>query len=299
MDHVRLMQVFVAVVEAQGFAPAARRLDLSPASVTRAVVSLEQSLGVTLLVRTTRSMRLTEAGSRYFEESRSILQQIDDLNASLADANATPKGPITLTAPVLFGRMVAMPIVVGFLQQHAEVQVTAHFSDRNLNLVDENIDVAIRIGWLPDSGMRSMQVGQVRHVLCASPRYLAARGTPRHPAELTAHDLVAAAALSPRLDWRFGSAEHPVQVKVRPRIVVSSNDAAIAAISSGFGMARLLSYQVADEVAAGRLVVILEDFEEPPLPVHILHRESITGSARVRAFIDHLAGALRTLPILR
>ncbi|WP_202926317.1 LysR family transcriptional regulator [Pseudoxanthomonas wuyuanensis] len=298
MDHVRLMQVFVAVVEAQGFAPAARKLDLSPASVTRAVVSLEEALGVTLLVRTTRSMRLTEAGSRYFEESRSILQQIEDLNATVADANATPKGSITVTAPVLFGRIAVMPIIVSFLKMHAEVQVTAHFSDRNLNLIDENIDVAVRIGQLPDSGMRSRQVGHVRHVLCASPEYLSSRGTPAHPAELTVHDVVVAAAMSPRLDWRFGPSQQPIQVKVRPRIVVSSNDAAIVAVSSGFGMARLLSYQIADEVAAGRLKIILEDFEEPPLPVHILHRESINGSARVRAFIDHLAEALRRLPLI-
>jgi DNA-binding transcriptional LysR family regulator len=191
-----------------------------------------------------------------------------------------------------------MDSVVSFLEKHAGVQVTAHFSDRNLNLIDENIDVAVRIGQLPDSGMRSMQVGHVRQVLCASPKYLAARGTPNHPGELTEHDVVAAAALSPRLDWKFGPLDDPTHVRVRPRIVVSSNDAAIAAVEAGFGMARLLSYQVASEVAQGRLRIILGAYEEPPLPVHILHRESINGSARVRAFIDHLADALRSLPLV-
>ena len=298
MDHVRLMQVFVAVVDAQGFAPAARKLDLSPASVTRAVVTLEESLGVTLLVRTTRSMRLTDAGSRYYEESRSILQRIEELTDSVADANATPRGSIAITAPVLFGRLCVMSSVVSFLQKHTEVQVTAHFSDRNLNLIDENIDVAVRIGQLPDSGMRSMQVGHVRKVLCASPQYLAARGTPNHPSELAEHDVVVAATLSPRVDWKFGPPDDPTVVRVNPRIVVSSNDAAIVAVESGFGMARLLSYQVASEVAADRLTVLLAAYEEPPLPVHILHRESSHGSARVRAFIDHLADALRRMPLI-
>jgi DNA-binding transcriptional LysR family regulator len=299
MDRVRLMQVYVAVVESQGFAPAARKLDLSPASVTRAIVVLEESLGVTLLVRTTRSMRLTDAGTRYYDESRSILQQIEELNETVANANSIPKGMITVTAPVLFGKLCVMPSIVSFLQKHAEVQVSAHFSDRNLNLIEENIDLAVRIGELPDSGMRSMQLGHVRQVVCASPAYLSIHGVPEYPTELVDHDVVVAAAISPRVDWKFGPANEPVQVRIRPRIVVSSNDAAISAVVSGFGIARLLSYQVAEEVADSQLRIILDGFEEPPLPVHILHRESINGSARVRAFIDHLAEGLRRHPSIQ
>jgi DNA-binding transcriptional LysR family regulator len=298
IDHVRLMQVYVAVVESQGFAPAARKLDLSPASVTRAIVVLEESLGVTLLVRTTRSMRLTDAGTRYYEESRSILQQIEALNATVANANSIPKGIITVTAPVLLGRLCVMPSIVSFLQKHAEDQVSAHFSDRNLNLIEENIVLAVRIGELPDSGMRSMQLGHVRQVVCASPAYSSKHGVPEYPPELVDHDVVVAAAISPRVDWKFGPAS-PRSGQGTPSYCVSSNDAAISAVESGFGIARLLSYQVAEEVADGQLRIILDGFEEPPLPVHILHRESINGSARVRAFIDHLAEGLRWHPSIQ
>jgi DNA-binding transcriptional LysR family regulator len=298
MDMVHLMNVFVAVGEDEGFAAAARRLDLSPAAVTRAVAALEEHLGVKLLLRTTRNVRLTEAGRRYLDDARAILASIAEANEAAAGINSAPKGHLSVTASVLFGKAFVMPCILRFLADFPEVEVSAFFVDRIVNLVDEGIDVAVRIGHLPDSGLKALRVGQVRRVLCASPGYLASRGVPRHPADLQDHTIIAASGISPKVEWKFGAIDHPVTVRMRPRLVVTSNDAAIDAARSGLGICRLLCYQVADELADGRLALVLEDFEEAPWPVHVLHRESRFGSSKVRNFIDLLAGHLRAHPQL-
>ncbi|MDD2090731.1 LysR family transcriptional regulator [Pseudomonas guariconensis] len=294
MDQIHLMKVFVAVGEQESFAAAARRLAISPAAVTRAVTALEEQLGVKLLLRTTRSVRLTEAGGRYLEDTRHILASIVEANEAAAGINAAPKGDLAVTAPILFGKKFVMPCIVRYLQQYPEVDVSAYFLDRVVNLVEEGLDVAVRIGQLPDSGLKALRVGQMRRLLCASPEYLERHGTPRHPSELHGHQIIAAGALSPRTDWRFGAIDEPTLVRMKPRLTVTSNDAAIAAASAGLGIARLLSYQVADELADGRLQVILADYEEASWPIHILHRESKYGSTKVRTFIDMLAEHLRS-----
>ncbi|AIN59811.1 LysR family transcriptional regulator [Pseudomonas soli] len=294
MDQIHLMKVFVAVGELESFAAAARRLAISPAAVTRAVSALEEQLGVKLLLRTTRSVRLTEAGGRYLEDTRHILASIIEANEAAAGINAAPKGDLALTAPILFGKKFVMPCIVRYLQQYPEVDVSAFFLDRVVNLVEEGMDVAVRIGQLPDSGLKALRVGKMRRLLCASPEYLERHGTPRHPSELQTHEVIAAGTLSPRTDWRFGAIDDPTLIRMKPRLTVTSNDAAIAAASAGLGIARLLSYQVADEVAAGRLQVILAEYEEAPWPIHILHRESKYGSTKVRTFIDMLAEHLRS-----
>lgn len=294
MDQIHLMKVFVAVGELESFAAAARRLDISPAAVTRAVSALEDQLGVKLLLRTTRSVRLTEAGGRYLEDTRHILASINEANEAAAGINAAPKGDLAVTAPILFGKKFVMPCIVRYLQQYPEVDVSAFFLDRVVNLVEEGMDVAVRIGQLPDSGLKALRVGKMRRLLCASPEYLERHGTPRHPSELQKHEVIAAGTLSPRTDWRFGAIDDPTLIRMKPRLTVTSNDAAIAAASAGLGIARLLSYQVADEVAAGRLQVILAEYEEAPWPIHILHRESKYGSTKVRTFIDMLAEHLRS-----
>jgi len=293
MDMMHWMTVFVAVGEDEGFAAAARRLDLSPAAVTRAVAALEEHLGVKLLLRTTRNVRLTEAGRRYLDDARSILASIAEANEAAAGINAAPKGHLSVTASVLFGKAFVMPCILRFLADFPEVDVSAFFVDRVVNLVDEGIDVAVRIGHLPDSGLKALRVGQVRRVLCAAPGYLARHGVPRHPAELQDHTIIAASGVSPKVEWKFGAIDDPVTVRMRPRLVVTSNDAAIDAAVSGLGICRLLCYQVAAELADGRLVLLLEDVEEAPWPVHVLHRESRFGSAKVRNFIDRLAEHLR------
>ncbi|MCO7632872.1 LysR family transcriptional regulator [Pseudomonas guariconensis] len=293
MDQIHLMKVFVAVGELESFAAAARRLGISPAAVTRAVSALEEQLGVKLLQRTTRSVRLTVAGGRYLEDTRHILASIIEANEAAAGINAAPKGDLAVTAPILFGKKFVMPCIVRYLQQYPEVDVSAYFLDRVVNLVEEGMDVAVRIGQLPDSGLKALRVGSMRRLLCASPEYLERHGTPRHPSELQGHAVIAAGNLSPRTDWRFGALDDPTQVRMKPRLTVTGNDAAIAAASAGLGIARLLSYQVADELADGRLQVILAAYEEAPWPIHVLHRESKYGAAKVRTFIDMLVEHLR------
>ncbi|MGN8252312.1 LysR family transcriptional regulator [Pseudomonas sp. SMV7] len=293
MDQIHLMKVFVATGELESFAAAARRLDISPAAVTRAVSALEEQLGVKLLLRTTRSVRLTEAGSRYLEDTRHILASIHEANEAAAGINSTPKGDLAVTAPILFGKKFVMPCIVRYLQQYPEVDVSAFFLDRIVNMVEEGMDVAVRIGPLPDSGLKALRVGRVRRMLCAAPEYLARHGVPQHPSDLAGHAVIGTTNLSPRAGWRFGVAEEPTLVRVKPRLTVTSNDGAIAAASGGLGIARLLSYQVADELASGQLQVVLAEYEEAPWPIHVLHRESKYGSAKVRAFIDMLAQALR------
>lgn len=293
MDQIHLMKVFVAVGELESFAAAARSLDLSPAAVTRAVSALEAQLGVRLLLRTTRHVRLTDAGSRYLEDTRHILARIHEANEAAAGINATLKGELAVTAPILFGRKFVMPCMVRYLKQYPEVDVSAYFLDRVVNMVEEGMDVAVRIGPLPDSGLKALRVGRVRRMLCAAPEYLARRGEPQHPGELLAHDVIATSNLSPRAGWRFGLADDATTVRMQPRLTVTSNDGAIAAAVGGLGIARLLSYQVVDELASGQLQVVLAQYEEAPWPIHILHRESKHGSAKVRTFIDMLAADLR------
>ena len=298
MDQLHLMKVFVAVGEEESFAAASRRIDLSPAAVTRAIGALEESLGVKLLARTTRNVRLTEAGRRYLDDTRQILASITEANEAAAGVNAAPKGNLSVTASVLFGRMFVMPCIVRYLQDYPDVDVSAYFLDRVVNLVEEGMDVAVRIGHLPDSSLKAVRVGHVRHLLVASPSYLAQHGVPEHPADLLHHTVIASSGLTPRVDWKFGPAGDPTVVRIKPRLTVTSNDAAIAAAVSGLGIARLLSYQIGDALASGQLVVILADYEEPAWPVHVLHRESKYGSSKVRQFIDRLAEHLRNHPHL-
>jgi DNA-binding transcriptional LysR family regulator len=293
MDQFHLMNVFVAVGEEESFAAAARRMDISPAAVTRAISGLEEQLGVKLLLRTTRNVRLTEAGTRYLDDVRNILASVAEANEAAAGVNTIPKGNLSVTASVLFGKSFVMPCIVRFLKDYPDVEVSAYFLDRVVNLVDEGMDVAVRIGYLPDSSLKAIRVGQVRRVLCASPAYLARNGVPQHPGDLLRHTIVAASGISPRVEWKFGAVDDPTMVRMRPRLMVTSNDAAIEAVVAGLGICRLLSYQIADELTEGRLKIILADHEEAPWPVHVLHRESKFGSSKVRNFIDLLVAQLR------
>lgn len=292
------MRVFVTVEEEGGFAAASRKLDISPAAVTRAIVSLEQQLGVGLILRTTRNIRLTDAGRQYYEDARAILASIAQANEAVSGVNAEPYGTLSITAPVLFGRLYVMPCVIDYMQRYPRVKVVAHFVDRVTNLVEEEIDVAIRIGELPDSSLRAIKVGQVRRVLCAAPAYLQAHGIPQTPADLLQHSIISSNPVSPRVEWRFGGAHGPEKQRMEPRLTVSSNDAALAAAVGGLGITRLLSYQIKNEVEHGALTVLLEEYEEAPWPIHIVHRENKLGSSKVRAFIDCIVASLRQHPHL-
>lgn len=293
MDRLHLMSVYVAVVEAGGFAGGARRLQLSPPAVTRAIAALEERLGVKLLNRTTRHVRMTEAGHKYYEDARHIISLADEADDAVLGINAEPRGQLTVTASVLFGRLHVLPGIIDYLHRYPEVEVNALFVDRVVNMLEEGVDVAVRIGELPDSSYRALRVGEVRRELFASPDYLAKYGTPRTPDDLVNHRIILARGITPANEFRFSVNGAPYLVKFKPQLCVSDNDSAATAAIAGLGITRLLSYQVADALATGKLQRVLGEFNIPAVPVHILHREGRLSSAKIRSFVDLLAERLR------
>jgi DNA-binding transcriptional LysR family regulator len=293
MDRLNLMAVFVAVAEEEGFAAGARRLHMSPPAVTRAVAALEDRLGVKLLNRTTRYVRATDAGQRYLDDARRIIAEADEADEAAAGVNAEPRGHLAITAPALFGKMFILPGIVEYLQRYPEMEVSTLFLDRVVNMLEEGLDVGIRIGELPDSSMKALRVGQVHHVMCASPGYLEKQGTPMQPSDILTHSLISSSAVSATHEWRFGSASNIVNIKIKPRLTVTTNDAAIEAAAQGFGITRLMSYQAAPYLASGQLRLILKAFKPASMPIHVLHREGRYASVKIRSFVDMIAARLR------
>ncbi|MBY4732024.1 LysR family transcriptional regulator [Cupriavidus pauculus] len=293
MDRLQAMKTFVAVVEGGGFTPAARKLDVSLSVVSRVVTELETHLGVRLLTRTTRVVRPTATGMAYYEDCRRILGEIDDAELAATGAHAAPRGRLTITASVLFGRRFVTPVVVEYLRRYPQVDVDCLFIDRVVNFVDEGIDVGVRIGELPSSSLQAIPVGEVRRVVCAAPQYLAQHGAPASPDQLVEHSVIQTTGISTLPEWRFMRDGEPHPVRLLPRMATTTNDSAIAAAVDGFGLARVLSYQIADELRDGRLQLVLEPFEPTPLPIHVIHREGRHAMHRVRAFIDLAVETLR------
>lgn len=288
-----MMTVFVAVAEEESFAGGGRRLAMSPPAVTRAVAALEERLRVKLLNRTTRFVRVTPAGQRYLDDARRIIAEVDEADEATAGINATPRGLLVVTAPVMFGKQFVMPGIADYLRRYPEMEVSALMLDRLVNLLEEGVDVGVRIGDLPDSSMRAIQVGHVGRVVCASPAYLAQRGTPATPDQLCAHAIIAAGSITPSVEWKFRHQGKSVSARLRPRLAVSNNDCAIEAAREGLGIARLLSYQVAPLIESGELVALLSDFQPARLPVSVVHRDGRYTSAKLRSFIDLMVGRLR------
>ncbi|MFJ2486238.1 LysR family transcriptional regulator [Pseudomonas sp. NPDC087639] len=299
MDRFQEMQVFAAVAQDQGFSAAARRLGLSAASVTRAVAALEQRIGTQLLIRTTRSVHLSEAGQRYLEDCRRILAEVQEAEDSAAGSHAQPRGQLTVTAPVLFGELFVTPVMAGYLAQYPDVSINAVLVDRVVSMVEEGIDVAVRIGELADSNQHAIRVGEVRRVVCGSPQYLAEHGRPNHPQALAGLSVVATSATGQMRNWPFLEQGEPLIVRPEPRLVVTANQAAITAACLGLGLTRVLSYQVASKVAAGELEIVLAEFELPPLPIHVVYQGGRKAPARVRSFVDFTVNALREHPALK
>ncbi len=291
------MQVFAAVARGGGFAVAARQLGMSPPAVTRAVAALEDRIGTRLFSRTTRNVSLTEAGHRYLVDVERILQELEDAEAAAQGLHAAPRGVLTITAPVMFGRLYIAPILLDFLDQHPDVTGRLLLLDRVTNLLEEGMDVALRIGHLTDSSMAAMRVGSVRSVICASPDYLKRHGVPQQPGDLTDHRLIVATSSLGSHEWRFGEDDR-LAVRIHPALVCNSNAAVVHAVEQGWGISRLLSYQVGPSVTAGRIRLVLESFERKPLPVHLVHLEGRRASAKVRAFIDFAAHRLRDDPVI-
>ena len=289
LDQIQLLSIFVAVAEEQGFAAASRRLNMSPPTVTRAIAMLEDRLSVKLFNRTTRYVRVTDAGMRYLDDVKRILDDIKLANEAAQGINATPQGNISVTAPVLFGQQYVLPSVLEYLNAHPKTNVNTVFLDRIVNLLEEGYDVGVRIGALSDSSMRAKKVGAVRLALVASPDYLDKHGIPQHFSELATHSLIEVQAGSLNPDWKFVENGKLINQRIKSRLSVTNNQAAINAAVAGFGITRIISYQVADELANNKLKFVLEPFEQPPLPVNIVHREDRLSSTKVRSFIDLLA----------
>lgn len=293
MDQLQSMQVFVRVADARGFAEAGRQLHMSPPAVTRAITALEEVVGARLLVRTTRSVALTEAGARYYDDCVRILADIAEAAAAAAGSFASPTGTLTVTAPVMFGQQYVLPLLLDFLERHPQLVVRTIFVDRVVSLVDEGIDLAVRIGHLPDSGLSAVRVGSVRRVVCGAPRYFERHDAPATPSDLGSHSIIASTSAWASTEWRFGQEDRSV-VHVQPRLFCNTNEAAVQAAIAGWGLTRLLSYQVAPALLAGDLQTVLSDYEAAPLPVHIVHAERRHAPAKVRQFIDFAAERLRS-----
>lgn len=296
MDRLEALHVFVTVADLRGFAAAARRLGMSPPSVTRAIAALETRIGTQLLKRTTRSVRLTEAGTRFLADSRRILSELEEAERFAGDLHGELRGQLGVTAPVSFGRRYVAPLVVEFLGSHAQISVRSVFVDRIVDLVDEGLDVAVRIAELPDSTLTAVRVGSVRRVLCASPGYLAARGVPRRPADISKHETIAFGSGASEPEWKFERRGERFVIAPRARLLVNSVDVAVAAAVSGRGLVRLLSYQVDSAVRAGRLAIVLAPYEPAALPVHVVHAGGRRVSAKVRGFVDLAVSRLRAAP---
>ncbi|MFZ6747918.1 LysR family transcriptional regulator [Undibacterium sp. Ren11W] len=293
------MNIFVAVVDTKGFAGAARKLSISPPAVTRAINELENQLGVRLLSRTTRVVRVTEAGARYADDCRRILSELADADESVGGTHGAPRGRLMLTAPVMFGAKFVTPIVTAYLQTYSDVSATCLFLDRIVNMLDEGIDVAVRIGELADSSMQAIRVGQIRRVICGAPAYLEKHGVPNTPEDLRTHSIISANSITFTPEWRLMKNGVPHSVKLQPRLSCSTNDAAVTAAVAGFGLTQLLSYQVAEQVGDLRLRTVLDEFEPAALPVHVVHREGRHASQKVRSFLDFAIQRLRAEPALR
>lgn len=297
MDHLDSLKVFVAVAEARGLAPAARQLKVSAPVVTRAIAALEQRLGTQLIQRNTRGMRLTDIGERFLGDCRRILSDLADAEASASGAHAVPQGTLSITAPSMFGQLHIAPIAFDFLAIYPKVTVRGVFVNRIVHLMDEGFDAAVRIARLPDSGLTAVRVGSMRRVVVASPAYLAERGEPRSPADLIRHDAIGFSQSDVVEPWLFGSTRDATQPRVR--FATNASEVAIAAAVRGHGLARALRYQVDADVGAGRLQIVLSEFEPEPTPVHLVHVAGRMARASLRAFIDFAVQRLRAERVLR
>lgn len=289
VDRFQEMKVLLAVAEAESFAGGAKLVGMSPPSVTRVIAGLENRLGTLLLARSTRSLRLTEAGRRYVEDCKRILLDLDEAEELATGSSIRARGNLTVTAPVMFGELFLIPLITEYLAAHSQVTINALLVDRVVNMVDEGVDVAIRIGQLPDTGLQAIKVGQIRPVVCAAPGFLDRVGRPQEPKDVLAYPVVMSSASNLLTEWHFQTAENTLSLHPQPRLLVSSNQAAINAARLGWGLTRVLSYQVADAVAKGELEIVLTAFQTPALPVHVLYQGDKRVPAKVRTFVDFCA----------
>jgi DNA-binding transcriptional LysR family regulator len=293
MDRLHEIEVFIAVAEAGSFSKAAVRLRRSPPSVTRAISALEERLGARVFNRTTRSLAITEVGQRYLEGARRVVAELETAEREAAGDGAVPHGHLTITASVTFGRSVLAPVLGAFLDRHPRITLSARLLDRVVNLVEEGVDLAVRIGHLPDSTLIARRIGSVRRILIASPDYLARCGAPETPADLAHHTMIAFTGLMPRNEWRYVDGNKPTTVALNPRFEINDAAAAIQAAELGRGVTVALSYMVSEQFRGGALVPLLDAYTPPPQPVHLVYPHARLIAPKIRAFIDFAAPRLQ------
>jgi DNA-binding transcriptional LysR family regulator len=286
MDRIDAMQAFVAVADLEGFAPAARKLKLSPSAVTRLVAALEDRLGARLLQRTTRSVTLTDAGTRYLERARRILADVEEAERAAESERTRPSGRLVVSAPLGFGRLHVSPVMTAYLKRYPDVSGELRLEDRMVSLVEDGVDLSVRIGELADSSLVARQVGEMRRIVVASPAYLKARGEPKNPVAIASHDTIQFGSTAGLTDWRFVEAGREIRIGYTPRFSTNSSDAALQYAEAGGGLTRLMAYQAAASLKAGKVKIVLQKFEQPALPIHVVYPTSRLLSAKVRAFID-------------
>jgi len=293
MDRLDAMAVLLAITETGSLSAASRRLGTPLATVSRKISDLEAHLRTQLLIRSSRHVSLTDAGRAYVEASKAILEQVDEAERAAAGEYTTPRGDLTMTAPVVFGRLHVLPVVIEFLKIYPEINLRLNLSDRQVNLVEDHIDLALRIGNLPDSNLVATKVGSIRRASYASPAYLAQRGIPERPEDLDGHECITFEGLNSPRTWTFTDGKKEISVPIHSRLSVSTAEAAIDASVAGLGVTRLLSYQATRAIAAGELQIVLEAFEPAPWPVSLIYVAQGLVPLKLRAFIDFAVPRLR------
>lgn len=292
MDRFQELRVFIAVADCGGLAKAASVIHSSPPAVTRTLASLEERLGVRLFDRTTRSLRLTEPGTKFLDEARRILGDLETAELNMAGQSNVVSGNLTLTTSLTFGRAMLQPIVSDFIDAHPHITVSLLLFDRVVDLIDEGFDLAVRIANLPDSSLVSRHVGDVRRMLVASPAYLSKNGTPKTPEDLKAHAVIGQTALMPNRELKYFKAGKPARIALPIRFEINDAHACIGAAEQGKGITIALSYMVADALRKGRLVPVLNKFRPPPVPVNLIYAQRRIVAPKIRAFIDFAAPRL-------
>lgn len=293
MDRLHSMSVLLAVVDTGSFSAAGRHLGMPLATVSRKVAELESHLKTRLINRTTRQLSLTDAGQSYVAACRRVLEDIAEAERAATGEYAAPKGELVVTAPIVFGRLHLVPIVAEFLTLYPDINVHLALTDRQVHLLQEHVDAAVRIGHLPDSSLVATKVGATRPLVCASPAYLSRNGIPRHPVDLAKHQCIMFEGLFPTGSWIFMVGQSAVSVQVCSRLMVNTAEAAIAAAVKGLGLTNVLSYQVAELVANGALEVVLEEFKAELRPVSLVHAGQSPLPLKLRVFLDFVTPRLR------
>jgi DNA-binding transcriptional LysR family regulator len=293
MDRLESMATLLAAVEAGSLSAASRKLGMPLATVSRKVSELEAHLRTRLLNRTSRRLTLTEAGRSYVAACKRILEDIGAAERAAAGEYSAPRGELIMTAPIVFGRLHVLPVVTEFLKAYPEIDIRLSLADRVVNLLEDSIDLALRIGELPDSSLVATRLGAIRRVVCASPRYFAERGTPRKPDDLGAHDCITFGGLTSPHEWIFTEGKSTRPVAIHSRLVVNTAEAAVDAAVASIGVTRVLSYQAAAAVRAGALAVVLREYEPKPWPVNLVHAGQPMLPLKLRAFLDFATPRLR------